>query len=259
MLYNKKFYDKQRDGSLSSASIILDFIASMVKINSIVDVGCGSGTWLQNAIDMGITDIVGLDGSYAEKELIIPVKYFQPTNLEEPIKFRLKKFDLAISLEVAEHLSVKRSDSFIYDLCQLSDVVLFSAAVPYQGGTGHINENWSEYWAEKFSHNGYVVLDIIRKEVWNNKNVEWWYKQNTFLYVKQEKLSSLFNDITPNNPKQLSLIHPEFYLWSLRRSNDDRITRKMGQDKNYYRNLCASQENKKNIKNPEYGQEFGDR
>ena len=95
------------------------------------------------------------------------------------------RFDLAISLEVAEHLEPQRSDSLVRDLCALADTVLFAAAIPFQGGAGHINERWQSWWAQKFSENGYDPFDVLRRDIWGRRDIAWWYKQNTIFYVKR--------------------------------------------------------------------------
>ena len=136
MIYNKKFYENQKRGSISSGHVILEYIQTLFDFNSVVDIGCGVGSWLKSVEKMGISDFIGLDGPYAEDKLIIPGDNFNSIDLEKPIHLE-RKFDIAISLEVAEHLSIDRADSFINDMCKLSDIILFSAAIPYQGGTGH--------------------------------------------------------------------------------------------------------------------------
>ena len=98
---------------------------------------------------------------------------------------RDRRFDLAISLEVAEHLEPQRSEGLVRDLCALADVVLFAAAVPFQGGAGHINERWQSWWAQKFSDNGYEPFDVLRRDIWGRRDIAWWYKQNTIFYVKR--------------------------------------------------------------------------
>ena len=93
-----------------------------------------------------------------------------------------------MTLEVGEHLSPARADSFVEDLTRLSDVILFSAAIPAQGGTNHVNEQWQSYWAEKFSRRGYVTVDCIRPKIWANSAADICYRQNILLYVKSTEL-----------------------------------------------------------------------
>lgn len=163
-------------------------VAQFVRPRSVVDVGCGVGTWLEVWQKNFDAEVYGIDGDYVDRtQLYIDEKFFHTANLEERINLN-RRFDLAMTLEVAEHLSPARADSFVEDLTRLSDVILFSAAIPAQSGTNHINEQWQSYWAKKFSRRGYVVVDCIRPKIWTNSAVEWWYKQNTLLYVKSTEL-----------------------------------------------------------------------
>src|SRR5579864_3911534 len=133
--YDASFFDQQVVGSITSANVALSLLFEHYKPGSIVDVGCGVGSWLKCAQDLGVEDILGIDGDYVDRSrlLIDPVQ-FRALDLNERIEVD-RRFDLAISIEVAEHLSFYRSETFVADLVKLSDVVLFSAALPYQGGT----------------------------------------------------------------------------------------------------------------------------
>lgn len=209
--YGKKFYIKHKKVSVSSAREILPLVLKLVQPMSVVDVGCGLGSWLSVCEELGIEDILGVDGYYLDKSmLLIPEDKFQAANLSEPL-FTGRRFDLAISMEVAEHIPEKYSDEFIDSLVRLAPVILFSAAIPHRGGDGHINEQWQDYWANLFQKRKYAVIDCIRSEVWNNENVAWWYRQNTLLYVRQDytdthiELKRMF-DLFKGFP--LRIVHP---------------------------------------------------
>ena len=133
-------------------------------------------------------NVYGIDGDYVDRaQLFIDEKFFHPANIEERITLE-RRFDLVESLEVAEHLTPARADSFVEDLTRLSDVILFSAAIPAQGGTNHVNEQWQSYWAEKFLRLGYVGIDCIRPQIWRNLDAGLCYRQNIFIYVKDTEL-----------------------------------------------------------------------
>ena len=188
--YDENFYRLQKDGSFKSAATILPVVTKFIRPRSVVDVGCGVGTWLVawKQLSGGGINVYGIDGDYVDSsQLFIDKKFFHPANLEERVNLE-RRFDLAMTVEVAEHLTPARADSFVEDLTKLSDVILFSAAIPAQGGVNHVNEQWQSYWAEKFLRLGYVGIDCIRPSVWNNGNVEFWYRQNIFLYVKSTEL-----------------------------------------------------------------------
>lgn len=182
---SKKKFTHTSERLISRASehvvpILMDWFHS----KSVVDVGCGLGNWLSTFERQGVTDYLGIDGHHVNRELLaIPGEKILLTNLEEPIPVE-RKFDLAMSLEVAEHLSESAADTFVRSLTSLSDIIVFSAAVPFQGGQNHINEQPVTYWIEKFDKRGYTFYDPIRELIWNNPQVDAWYKQNMFLIIK---------------------------------------------------------------------------
>jgi hypothetical protein len=144
--------------------------------------------------------------------LNIPKENFREVELDKDIEVD-KKYDMAISLEVAEHLPEKSAKSFVHALTRASDIILFSAAVPLQGGTNHINEQWPNYWWSLFKEHGFVAIDFLRKQIWDEEKVAFWYRQNIILYVKKEILSTIKigpSDICRDKPP-ISIIHPE--LW----------------------------------------------
>ena len=99
----------------------------------------------------------------------------------------------------------------------LSDFVLFSAALPYQGGTDHINEQWLEFWAILFRRHDYVACDLFRSRVWSNKSVEYWYSQNLILFCKRDIARNLFPPETIATDRPLSLVHPLTFVFNTTR------------------------------------------
>ncbi len=193
-----------------AAKEIVPIIVDLFKPNSVIDVGCGIGTWLSVFQDFGVKDILGIDGEYVDKSLLhshIDKSQFLAHDLTKPFKFN-KKFDLVISLEVAEHLPEEAADIFVKTLVSLGDYIIFSAAIPNQGGEGHINEQWPTYWSVKFQQYGFDMYDGVRFAFWSNADVNWWYKQNIFLVIKTGKQ---LPDIPLLKTKPLHLVHPELY------------------------------------------------
>jgi hypothetical protein len=211
-IYSEDFYNYQKGGSLSSAQVMVPLVLSYVRPQSVVDVGCGVGTWLSVFRESGVEDILGVDGDHVDPGMLqIPAENFLPRDLKAPVPAG-RRFDLAMSLEVAEHLPGECAESFIKSLVSLSPIVLFSAAIPNQGGVGHINEQWPEYWAEIFKAQGYVAVDCLRRKVWQNPLVRWWYAQNTFFFVDRSKLDDyplLKTEYTREGSFPLSLVHPD--------------------------------------------------
>src|SRR5262249_50066622 len=150
---------------------------------SIVDVGCGLGTWLAAFRELGVTDVVGIDGEYVDRDLLeIPQEQFREVDLSAPFSLD-RTFDLAISLEVAEHLPPEAAEAFVESVARLAPVVLFSAAIPFQSGNHHLNEQWPDYWTTLFRRHNYVPIDCIRGKIWDNYEVEPWYVQNSLIFA----------------------------------------------------------------------------
>ncbi len=210
-LYNKEFYNKT--SAQTSAREIIPIIIEFINPTSVVDVGCGAGEFLMEFSERGVLDILGIDGTWANKETLkIPKENFLAFDLQQEIKLN-RKFDLAISTEVAEHLPESTADIFIKSLTSLADTVAFSAAIPLQGGVHHVNEQWPQYWADKFKEYGFVAMDLIRPRIWNIESVQLWYKQNLIIYIKEENklASSVLSGMQRKSNEVLPLVHPELF------------------------------------------------
>jgi SAM-dependent methyltransferase len=190
--YDPTFFADHLRGSTSSARVVVPLLRSLVGFSSVVDVGCGIGAWLSVFAETGTGDFLGLDGPWVKPEdLLIPRERFVSADLAraEPPAAAGRRFDLALSVEVAEHLPEGSADRFVAMLTGLAPVVAFSAAIPGQGGTDHVNEQWPDYWAAKFAARGYVWIDAVRPRVWADPRVQWWYAQNLVVYADRTRLS----------------------------------------------------------------------
>ena len=132
---------------------------------------------------------------------------FSARDLEQ--SFEGPRVELALSLEVAEHLSPERAASFVDDLVAMAPAVLFSAAIPGQGGVGHRNEQWQSYWATRFAAHGYEAFDVVRPQIWTDEAVPAWYRQNIVLYLDAPTAAALA--IEPTEPALLDRVHPAFW------------------------------------------------
>jgi SAM-dependent methyltransferase len=185
-LYDKSCYTSEPpEVVLQSPRGVVPFVMSMVSPKSVVDVGCGSGAWLCAFREHGVRQIVGIEGAYVDPSwLLIPKEYVRTMDLSK--SFRMQEtFDLAVCLEVAEHLPKRCAPEFVESLVSLAPIVLFSAAVPEQGGVHHVNEQWPGYWAELFLRHGFRQLDTLRGQIWKNPEIKFFYRQNIFFYVRQ--------------------------------------------------------------------------
>lgn len=216
MQANKALHCYNEDHNVTSASVVVPYLCQYLEPQSVIDIGCGLGQWLCVFEKYGATETVGIDGAHVPKEL---------RKIDRFVEFDLRcfkdlyntplllsegggKFDLCVNLEVAEHLPEKNAPEFVTFLTELSDCVLFSAAIPHQTGENHVNEQPHRYWVDLFAQRGYVCCDIFRKEFWNNSSVNWWYRQNMFLFIKQGyRLKRMdFNAYDGNQ-----YVHPELF------------------------------------------------
>ena len=188
-------------------------------VRSVVDLGCGDGGWLAVFATLCGAEVLGIAGPWIKvSQLKIDLARFRRGALDRPLGIE-RRFDLALALEVAEHLPPDRAAGFVAELTSLAPVVLFSAAIPGQGGVNHVNEQWPAYWARLFAAHGYRAIDNLRSEIWNDTSVTWWYKQNILLFANLEalaahpKLAAAAGDGEPR-----ALVHPEPYQRSLRQS-----------------------------------------
>jgi SAM-dependent methyltransferase len=165
---------------------------------SVVDVGCGSGAWLKVFREHGVRDVLGVDGPHVRPEsLRIPQENFVAVDLAESLRLD-RRFDLALSLEVAHYLPRHAGVALVGSIAALAPVVLFGAALPGQPGGPGNNLQWPAWWAELFRGRGFRAEDWLRPLVWEDSEVDWWYAQNTILYVADGAVSE----------RVLPLVHP---------------------------------------------------
>lgn len=196
MTYDQRFFDRIREGIKRSAESLVPLLVSelspAIDVKSVIDVGCGEGWWGR---EFQLWDFVafGMD-QWRDTEVIAMIDH----DLEQPLEQAfpegtINRFGLALCLEVAEHLTPERGPSFIADLCKLSDLIVFSAAIPGQRGVNHLNEQWSIYWCRLFEANGFYVSGAMRWMIWNDPDIEVWYIQNLLIATKHpERLPNLF-------------------------------------------------------------------
>ena len=218
-VYTSEFFQLIHPVSNLSAMAVIPLVLELYRPGSVVDVGCGLGGWLAAFQACGVEDILGIDGDYVDRKMLdIPPEHFKAIDISRPFTLD-RTFDLAVCLEVAEHLAPEHATDFVESLTQLAPVILFSAAIPLQGGTNHLNEQWPDYWAQKFRARGFLPIDAIRKKIWDRDDIPAWYRQNILLFCTEQILASnnvLNEAFRTTNQDMLSIVHPQQFLASLK-------------------------------------------
>jgi hypothetical protein len=217
-IYTPDYYETNVDqAALASARQVVPFLIEQLAARSMLELGAGSGTWSRAALDSGISDVLAVDGPWTRPEALrLPPASFVFHDLSEPFHAH-RQFDLALCLEVGEHLKLTTADTLIDSLARHSSIIVFGAAMPFQGGSHHVNEQWPSFWRERFEERGYSAIDAIRPIFWNNPEVAYYYKQNTFIYVQAARHPALVDRLQAlardgyRVSRDFVFIHPDKY------------------------------------------------
>jgi SAM-dependent methyltransferase len=205
--------EQQEGQNRTSAHTILGILFEYYRPRSVLDVGCGLGTWLAVARELGVAEVRGVEGLWLEPaRLRIDPDLVTRCDLEQGFSLG-RGFDLVVCLEVAEHLAAPAADPLVASLAAHGDLVLFSAAIPHQGGHGHVNEQFPGYWASRFARHEFRPVDLLRPRIWNDPSALWYLRQNTLLFAHERALAAhepLRREAAVERP--LSLVHPDVYL-----------------------------------------------
>jgi SAM-dependent methyltransferase len=212
---DREFYVTRDAATRPSAETVVSILLEIVQLRSAVDLGCGVGTWLSVLRARGVTDVYGIEADEVPPELLrIPRESFARADLRRPVELS-RAFDLALSLEVAEHLPASTAAVFVESLVKLAPVVLFSAAIPGQGGIHHVNEQWPQYWGGLFAKHDYVMIDAIRRRIWRNEDVKVWYRQNIVMFARRDMVeshASLRRAFEATDIASIDVVHPKLFV-----------------------------------------------
>ena len=217
--YSHDFYSYIDAGSRRSAKAVAAILMPEMKIGSLLDIGAGHGAWGAEWLAAGVKTVLAVDGDYVKPEqLAVPSKNFRAHDLSTPLDLE-RKFDLVQTLEVAEHLPAEKADLFVDNLTRHGDVILFSAAVPHQGGEHHVNEQPPEYWRKKFAGRGYSAFDFVRPRLAGQGDVMPWYRFNSYIYANAAGEKRLSKAILASRvPDGQALEIGGDMAWALRRA-----------------------------------------
>jgi len=224
MSFDEAIYEITREGCKRSAAAVVPIVYELVKPRSVMDVGGGEGWWARAFVEAGTSQALVLDASLGElgtEETIgngvLSRRYFDLEGDESLADFGT--CDLAVCLEVAEHLTEIHAPRLIGGLCMLAPIVLFSAAIPGQGGYGHVNEQWPGYWAGMFGECGYGVSDALRWAIWNDERIEPWYRQNLLLCASPMRLAETVGGLMPDSTPR-AVVHPDVFNWRVQERDE---------------------------------------
>jgi SAM-dependent methyltransferase len=183
--------------NMTAPRSVVPMLMKFFRPQSVLDVGCGIGTWLKVFEENGVTDYIGIDSEkLSVVDLLIHENKFQAKDLSKDWSLE-RKFDMVLSLEVGEHLPEQSADKYVASIVKHGDVIIFSAAIPGQGGQHHVNEQWPHYWQQKFEKHGFYFHDDLRPAIWQNESIEWWYRQNLFVITKNPGASAVNSYVHP--------------------------------------------------------------
>jgi hypothetical protein len=187
--YDATFFAGIEEGARRSAEAVVPLLIEHFSPSSVVDIGSGGGVWAATFLANSVADVVAIDGPWVPHAArCVPPGRFWEHDLSLPLAMK-RTFDLALCLEAAEHLPASAAPELVRSLTEAAPVVAFSAALPGQGGDGHINEQPASYWARLFAGRNYVCFSDIRGRIWNDEAVEPWYRQNLLCFVRQSELA----------------------------------------------------------------------
>lgn len=216
--YSEAFFDHLEFGSARSAKLVVPIMFSALHPRSVLDVGCGRGTWLREWKKAGAIEVHGIDGKYLHlHNLAIREHQFTSVDVSRPVSLN-RKFDLVTSLEVAEHLPNKSSDVFVQNLVNHGSKIMFSAASVGQGGTNHTNERPLEFWRAEFLKHDFAVFDFLRPRICRDTRIEPWYRYNTLLYVHESVIDDLPEPVKAAHlPASTAVANLEPLMWRVRK------------------------------------------
>jgi len=215
-LYFKLSFNSNSPGSLRSARVVVPLLRGLLHPSSVIDVGCGGGSWLLAFRENGVLELLGVDGRWIDKKVFrLEPELLQYQDLTKSFDVG-RRFDLANCLEVAEHLPAEAAPVLVENLVRLAPVVSFSAAIPGQYGLHHVNCQWPEYWTTLFSRHSYRPVSMLGWQIWDNKEVAWWYRQNLMLFASERYLEQhpdLLSRAAPPADIPAHFIHPDCFAF----------------------------------------------
>lgn len=156
IIYPKEYFEALDAIKTEMAVRLAKILMDLYSPESVIDFGCASGLYLKPLLDCGVSHVLGIDSASATKAVSDIPSHITIADLREPLRIG-EKFDLAICLEVVEHIESEFEDQVFDNVCEAADTVIFSGATLGQAGYGHINLRPKQYWLDKLLARGFAV------------------------------------------------------------------------------------------------------
>jgi len=183
--YTEEYYSEISEGGTRSAQEMFKVLKGLNVFNdsdSVVDFGSGIGQW-----GVGLENYTAIDFKIPRNLLL--TKNYIDHDLRRP--FIGGKWNLAICMEVAEHLEEMYADTLVESISKSADLILFGAAIPGQGGKNHFNEQYQSYWLAKFRKRGFdLYYKQPRHSILENRLIDYYYRANVMFLTNKSGLQS---------------------------------------------------------------------
>ena len=185
--YSTDFYQSVTSRAVIASEVALGTILKNFVAQSVIDIGAGDGVWTSTALSIGNPTrltVVDLPGSTFKLLQKVDKSIKKITlNFENDMLKNGEPYDLGICVEVIEHISTGRALLLLDWISVNCCTVMFSGAIPGQGGTHHINEQNQSYWLNVMMARGFIPIDNIRPQLYRNGKIPQYYRNNIFFFI----------------------------------------------------------------------------
>lgn len=155
--YSKEYYEGIRCANQSYYELFAQVLMEEFQPNTLVDCGCGHGGISREFLNHGCKEAFLFDGSPDAVEIAKSAGMKNVAQLDFISATKIPATgDLAICLEVAEHIPTAHAPNLCRLLSGAATTLAFTAAPPGQGGHLHVNNQPQSYWIDLFAKNGMI-------------------------------------------------------------------------------------------------------